>query len=68
MKTVKYVLSFVLVFVIVTTGYFVVDRYLINEGVKGINPKDILNILLFLVVPIGLILFLIKKSEKKKRN
>ncbi len=65
MKAIKYFLIAVLVFVIVVTAYYTVDRYLINDGEKGINPMDILNIVLFLILPISLALFMIERIDKK---
>lgn len=65
MKTLKYLLIFVLVFIIVVTTYYAIDRYLINDNQKGISPEDILNICLFLILPISVGLFIIKRFEKK---
>lgn len=65
MKVIKYVLIVVLIFVIITISYYTIDRYLINDGVKGISPKDILNSCLFLILPMSIGLFIIKKLEKK---
>ncbi|MCK7590802.1 hypothetical protein M0G43_09475 [Subsaxibacter sp. CAU 1640] len=66
MKTFKYVLIAVLIFVVTVTGYYTIKRYIINDGLKGISPDNILNICLFLILPIIIGLFIIKRLEKKR--
>ncbi|MEZ4803476.1 MAG: hypothetical protein R2797_11950 [Gelidibacter sp.] len=64
MKAIKYVLIVVLTFVVIVISYYTIDRYLINDNAKGINPKDILNSCLFLVLPITIALFVLKRIKK----
>jgi|GEM_PF-2780805 len=66
MKTFKYVLIAVLIFVVIVTGYYTFKRYIINDGLKGVSPDNILNIFLFLILPIIIGLFIIKRLEKKR--
>lgn len=63
MKAIKFFLKSVLFFVVVVTGYYTIVRYFINDNQKGINPNDLVNICLFLIIPISMILFVIKKKK-----
>jgi len=68
MKAIRIVLIIVLVFVVVVTGYYAVRRYVINDNLKGISPNDLINIGIFLIIPICIGLFMIKRFGKKKKR
>ncbi|HLT32754.1 MAG TPA: hypothetical protein VKZ98_03105 [Aquaticitalea sp.] len=63
MKSIRKILIIVLAFVVVVTAYYSIERYFINDNLKGINPNHILSICLFLILPISLSLFIIKKKK-----
>ena len=68
MKTFKNVLIIVLIFVVLVTSYYTVERYLINDNLKGISPDNIWQICVFLILPISLGIYFINRSHKKPKR
>ncbi|NND63001.1 MAG: hypothetical protein HKN48_07370 [Flavobacteriaceae bacterium] len=66
----RWALTLVLVLILLITGYFVLDKYLIHPDIEGISPVDLKHIATYLVAPmIAMILgarflelFLLKKT------
>ena len=66
MKTIRIVFIVVLIFVVVVTGYYAFRRYIINDNLKGISPTDLVNIGMFLILPLTVGIFLTKRLGKRK--
>ncbi len=68
MKKTRKILIVILTLIILTTVYFVLDRYLFNPNIKGISIIDLKDILSFIIAPLLfalLILQLLINNRKK---